>query len=269
MADNDGSPSSTDALQLLLAAAAFDDAAKNSATWAADNDQEIATAMFTGLAELARIELSDPTWSTQPETLEALSRVSQAYAAAAKAVRRTDTAPELGQGEIKQRGLTYAADRLQSQADTFALIAAQLGDHLPAREHQGRVTFTLANDSGYCAVEFATLVAVLDDQIDVTVHQDEPEADAYYREHHRDTDSLHRIDKHTISLADGEDSEDWLRGSPEVEFVTLTVVRDGQIDLTVHGNEFAASIDLRERFPGTELSPMQYRIDSHRVAVCE
>lgn len=268
MPDNDGS-TSTDALQVILAAAAFDYAAKASATWAEVSDQETATAMFAGLAELARIELSDPTWSTQPETLEAVSRISQAYAAAAKAVRRTDAAPELGHGEIKQHGLTYAADWLQSQADTFALIAAQLGDHLPAREYQGRVTFKPASDTGRCAVEFATLVAVLDDQIDVTVHQGEPEANAYYRQHHRDIDSLHRIDKHTISLADGEDSEDWLRGSPQVEFVTLAVVRDGQIDLTVHGNEHAARIDLSERFPGTELSQMQYRIDSHRVAVCE
>ncbi|ALI27559.1 hypothetical protein XA26_37380 [Mycolicibacterium fortuitum] len=48
--------------------------------------------------------------------------------------------------------------------------------------------------------------------------------------------------------------------------MTLAVVRDGEIELTVYGNEYAAEVDLRDRFPGTELS---YRIDSHRVAVCE
>ncbi len=211
--------------------------------------------MFSGLAELVRIELSDPAWSAQEAMLEAVSRVSEAYAAAGETVRRTDAAHELGHGEMKEQGLAYAADWLQSQADTFALIAVQLGDRLSAGEAQGRVRFKPDGGSGRCAVEFATLAAVRGGQIDVTVHLDEAEANVCYRQSRRDVESLHRIDNHTISLADGEIAADWLRSGPEVEFVTLAVVRDGEIELTVYGNEYAAEVDLRDRFPGTAVVP--------------
>lgn len=267
MTTNDN-PSPTDALPLILAAAAFDHAAKTSATWAADNDQAAATALFSGLTNLLQVELSDPKWSPQDATLDAVSLIARAYAVAAKTVRRTDPSPELGHGEIKQQGCAYAADWLQAHADAFAVIAAQLGMLSPPAEHQGRATFKPAASSGSPAVEFATLAVAQDDQINLTVHPSETEASNYFREHFP-ADSLHRIHPHTVALVPdrhplSEQESDQHDEDFFVEFATLAVVQDNHIDVTVHSGDLGASIHLHENF-ATPL-PL-HRIASHHVTV--
>lgn len=260
----DDKPSQADALQLILATAAFSHAAKTSATWAAAGDQAVATEQFSRLADLFEIEFSDPRWAPRQATLDAVSLITQAYAAAAKTVRRTDPSHELDHSEVRQQGLAYAADWLQAHADAFAAIAAQLAMLSPS-EHQERAVFRPPAGGGTPAVEFATLAVVHGDQIDITVHPSEPEASNYFREHFP-TDSLNRIDSHTVALTPDSHpvSEQELREDFFVELATLAVVQDNQIDITVHSHDVGASIHLHENFP----TPLPlHRIASHRVKV--
>lgn len=258
------------ALQLILTSAAFDDAARAAATWSEPSEQDRAEAMFASLAELFRLELSDPAWSTQAVTREAVALLSRAYAAAASSVRRTDSAPEFGDDEIKQRGCAYAADRLQARADTLALIAVELGERLPKAEHRVSLALIPVGDDGFPAVEFATLVVVQDSQIGVTLHQGAQAAEAYYREHFPGGAPHHhryRIDVHTVGVQ--VDDHDRTRDDLEVEITTLTVVQGSQIDVSVHQNGSAAYLDLCERFPeaSTPTGQREYAMNSHHLAV--
>ncbi|MGJ6127485.1 hypothetical protein QN239_33430 [Mycolicibacterium sp. Y3] len=170
----DDRPAPSEPLHLILAAAAFDHAAQNAQAWAGRNDREAAP-MFSRLAELFRLELSDPAWSTRPATMEAIALLTDAYAAAADTVRRAGTRTEPGHGELPQQGCNYAAEWLQAQADTFAIIGTQIGERLPEEPHQGQATFVRAGGGSESpVVQFATLAVLHDDQINVTVHKDPP-----------------------------------------------------------------------------------------------
>lgn len=263
----DDQPASGEPLHLILAAAAFDHAAQNAEAWAGPHDRAAAT-MFSNWAELFRLELSDPAWSTRQATMEAISLLADAYTAAADTVRRAGARTELGHGELPQQGCTYAAEWLQTQADTFTILGAQIGERLPDGPHQGQVTFVPAGGSGESpVVQFATLAVLNDDQIDITVHKDQTAADAYFHEHFPDLDAAgRRIDTHTINVEDGNDPL-WHRGA-EVEFTSLVVVEDGQINVTVHQNDASARVELLDRFPivGDRIR-VRHRIESHRPRV--
>lgn len=261
----DDHPASGEPLHLILAAAAFDHAAQNAEAWAGPNDGA-AAAMFSNLAELFRLELSDPAWSTRQATMEAISLLSDAYAAAADTVRRAGARTDLGRGELPQQGCNYAAEWLQTQADTFTILGAQIGERLPDGPFQGQVTFVPAGSgSEFPVLQFATLAVLHDDQIDITVHKDHPAADAYFHEHFPELDAEgRRIDTHTINV---EDDSLWQRGA-EVEFASLVVVQDAQINVTVHQNDASARVELLDRFPivGDRIR-VRHRIESHRPRV--
>lgn len=260
------SPVQLDALPMILAAAAFEHAANTATSWAEVNEQDVATEMFSKLAELWQMELMDPNHYTSQATLDAVTRIAQAYLFAAKTVQRTDPAPDLGHGDTRRRGLTCAANWLQTHADTFALIATQLADRLPQTAPTVRVHYQPSSRGDeFRDITFATLVVVQRRDIRVTVHATEPDAAAYFQQRYGGDDVKHRIDLHTNSVIVYDRTDTEFHDGDEVEFATLVAVSDGEIDVTVHGTDTDASLHRTERFPGVDL----YRIDTHRVSVCE